>query len=112
MSKECQFYMGNLPHGIDEDAIRKAVEPFGTIYMLDLRGCYAFIDMGSVAERDAAMNGLRGSTFENLSTNNIREVKIRLPRSKAMKYPQHRHRPLRARHSLKRRAEGEGNKPF
>ncbi len=62
------IYVGNLPYTISEDNLRKAFAAFGTVVSVRIvndretgkpRG-FAFVEMGSKAEGEAAIAGLDG----------------------------------------------------
>ena len=67
-----KLYVGNLAYGVRDDELQQAFAPFGTVtsakVMMDRdtgrsKG-FGFVEMGSDAEAQAAINGLNGQALE------------------------------------------------
>ena len=67
-----KLYVGNLAYGVRDDELQQAFAPFGTVtsakVMMDRdtgrsKG-FGFVEMGSDAEAQAAINGMNGQALE------------------------------------------------
>lgn len=67
-----KLYVGNLAYSVRDDSLQQAFAPFGTVtsakVMMDRdtgrsKG-FGFVEMGSDAEAQAAINGMNGQTLE------------------------------------------------
>ena len=67
-----KLYVGNLAYGVRDDELQQAFAPFGTVtsakVMMDRdtgrsKG-FGFVEMGTDAEAQAAINGMNGQALE------------------------------------------------
>ncbi len=72
-----KIYVGNLPFDTTEDQLRQAFEGFGQVSEVNVvmdretgrpRG-FAFVEMGSASEANAAITGLNGQDFNGRALN-------------------------------------------
>ena len=82
------IFVGNLSFGTTEDSIRSLFESYGTVDRVNIvtdrdtgraRG-FAFVEMSSEAEGNAAINGLNGRDLDG-RTLNINEARPKTERS-------------------------------
>jgi cold-inducible RNA-binding protein len=82
------IFVGNLSFGTTEDSIRSLFESYGTVDRVNIvtdrdtgraRG-FAFVEMSSEAEGNAAINGLNGRDLDG-RTLNINEARPKAERS-------------------------------
>jgi RNA recognition motif-containing protein len=78
------IYVGNLPYDVSEMDLQDAFEAFGTVASVNLikdkltgqsKG-FAFVEMASTSEAQAAITGLHGKEF-NGRTLNVNEARPR-----------------------------------
>lgn len=60
-----RFFVGNLPHEIDEDVIRSRFSKYGEVLSVELKFCYSGLDQNEIISTFAFVN-LQGSQ-ESLS---------------------------------------------
>lgn len=79
-----KLYVGNLPYSVDDDSLRHNFSEFGTVasakVMTDRdsgrsKG-FGFVEMGSEAEAQAAINGLNGQSVDG------RQIVVNISRPK------------------------------
>ena len=67
------IYVGNLSYDVSEDELRRAFEPFGEVASVNIptdrdtggsRG-FGFVEMPTVSEGQAAIEGLNGKTLKD-----------------------------------------------
>ena len=86
-----KLYVGNLSYSVRDDDLQQQFSEFGTVQsakvMMDRdsgrsKG-FGFVEMGSPAEAEAAINGLHGQSLEGraLTVNIARPMEPRAPRS-------------------------------
>lgn len=85
-----RLYVGNLSYGTTEETLQKAFAEFGTVAEVNIitdrqsgrpKG-FAFVEMGSLEEAEAAKAGLDGTELDGRTINvdNAREQEQRGPR--------------------------------
>jgi cold-inducible RNA-binding protein len=81
------IYVGNLPHDLTEDELRREFEAFGQVdkvaiikdkYSGESRG-FAFVEMPTVSEGQAAVAGLKGKILKD-RTLDVNEARTRSDR--------------------------------
>ena len=86
-----KLYVGNLPYGVRDHDLEQAFVPFGTVTSAKVmmerdtgrsKG-FGFVEMGSDAEAQAAIQGMHGQNFggRDLVVNEARPMEPRPPRS-------------------------------
>lgn len=88
-----KLYVGNLPYSVRDDDLSQAFGAFGTVASAKVmmeRGSdrskgFGFVEMGSDAEAQAAIDGLNGKPLggRNLVVNEARPMAPRAPRTGA-----------------------------
>ena len=86
-----KLYVGNLPYGVRDADLEQAFAPFGSVTSAKVmmerdtgrsKG-FGFVEMGSDAEAQAAINGMNGQSLggRNVVVNEARPMEARPPRS-------------------------------
>lgn len=86
-----KLYVGNLPYSVRDDDLQQAFGEFGTINSAKVmmerdtgrsKG-FGFVEMGSDAEAQAAINGMNGQSLggRSITVNEARPMEPRPPRS-------------------------------
>lgn len=86
-----KLYVGNLPYTIDDDSLRHNFAEYGNVQSAKVmmerdtgrsKG-FGFVEMGSAAEAQAAIDGLHGTNMggRDLTVNIARPMEPRAPRS-------------------------------
>ncbi|MFH1148967.1 MAG: RNA-binding protein [Actinomycetota bacterium] len=86
-----KIYVGNLSYSVNEDELRTAFEPFGTVDSVDViidrntgrsKG-FGFVEMSNDEEAKAAVAGLNGKDLDgrSMNVNEARPKTDRPPRS-------------------------------
>jgi RNA recognition motif-containing protein len=86
-----KLYVGNLSYSVRDDDLQQHFSAFGTVQSAKVmmerdtgrsKG-FGFVEMGSAAEAEAAIQGLHGKNFggRDLTVNIARPMEARAPRS-------------------------------
>ena len=79
-----KIYVGNLPFEVTEEELRQEFEAFGEVTSVDIitdkysgrpRG-FGFVEMASVSEGQAAINGLNGKILKERTLNVLSLIHI------------------------------------
>src|SRR2546422_4320235 len=86
-----KLYVGNLPYGVRDNDLEQAFSQFGAVTSAKVMmerdtgrsKCFGFVEMGSDAEAQAAINGMNGQPLGGRSVvvNEARPMEARPPRS-------------------------------
>lgn len=86
-----RLYVGNLPYSVRDDELKQQFESFGQVVSAEVlmeRGTdrskgFGFVEMGSEADAQAAIEGLHGKEMKGraLVVNEARPLEPRPPRS-------------------------------
>lgn len=82
-----KLYVGNLPYSVDQNGLQDAFAPFGTVdsaVVINDRDTgrskgFGFVEMGSDAEAQAAIDGLNGTSLDGRNIT-VNEARPRAPR--------------------------------
>ncbi len=82
-----KLYVGNLPYSVDQNQLQDAFAPFGTVdsaVVINDRDTgrskgFGFVEMGSDAEAQAAIDGLNGTSLDGRNIT-VNEARPRAPR--------------------------------
>lgn len=82
-----KLYVGNLPYSIDQQQLQDAFAPFGSVdsaVVINDRDTgrskgFGFVEMGSDAEAQAAIDGLNGTSLDGRNIT-VNEARPRAPR--------------------------------
>ena len=82
-----KLYVGNLPYSVDQNQLQDAFAPFGTVdsaVVFNDRDTgrskgFGFVEMGSDAEAQAAIDGLNGTSLDGRNIT-VNEARPRAPR--------------------------------
>ncbi|MBL8389153.1 MAG: RNA-binding protein [Hydrogenophaga sp.] len=86
-----KLYVGNLPYSVRDDDLQQAFSEFGSVSSAKVmmerdtgrsKG-FGFVEMGSDAEAQAAINGMNGQSLggRSVTVNEARPMEARPPRS-------------------------------
>lgn len=82
-----KLYVGNLPYSVDQQQLQEAFSPFGSVdsaVVINDRDTgrskgFGFVEMGSDAEAQAAIDGLNGTSLDGRNIT-VNEARPRAPR--------------------------------